>query len=91
MRRHGKTAMSYKTRKIKARRERGRKLSNIRWERDRAHRAALAAIDPVRFEVVLRIVVVDHETSVREIVFYEHDRYTDRKRKLREAGALSLP
>lgn len=83
--------MSYETRKIKAARERGRKLANTRWERDRQRREALAAIDPVRFNVVKRIVVIDRETTAREIVFFEHDRYSDRKRKLRETGALAIP
>jgi hypothetical protein len=77
--------------KIAARSIKARARANRRWELDRQRRAALAAMDPVRFDVVRRIVVIDREITAREIVFYEHDRYTDRKRKLREAGALSLP
>lgn len=67
------------------------KRANTRWDRDREQRAALAAIDPVRFEVVRRLVIIDRETTAREITFYAHDRYADRKRKLRETGALALP
>jgi len=82
--------MSYVTRKIRARSERGKRLANIRWQRDRERRMALAAIDPVRFNVVKRIVVIDRETTAREIVFYAHDRYSDRKRKLRAAHLEAL-
>jgi hypothetical protein len=68
-----------------------RKRANVRWQRDRERREVLAAVDPVRFNVVKRIVVIDQETTAREIVFFDHDRYSDRKRKLRETGALAIP
>ena len=85
--------MSYLTKKIKAATDRARHRANIRWQRDREQRAALAAMDPVRFDgrVVRRIVVIDRETTAREIVFYDFDRYSDRKRKLREGRALAMP
>lgn len=83
--------MSYVTRKIKAARERGKRLANIRWAKDRAIRERIAAIEPANFgrEIVRRIVVIDREEKAREIIFYKFDNYSDRRRKLREFAALS--
>lgn len=83
--------MSYVTRKIKAQRERGRRLANARWDKDRAMRSRLAAIEPSQFTgaIVRRIVVIDREASAFEITFYDFDNYTDRRRKLREVRALA--
>lgn len=84
--------MSYQTRKIRAKRERGRRLANIRWAKDRAMRKRLAELDPIKFtgQLVKRIIVIDHECIAREICFYDFDRYSDRKRKLNHAKALSF-
>ena len=85
--------MPYITRKIKARRELGKRLANIRWDRDRAMRARMAAMDPVKFagHVVKRIIVIEEETTAREICFFDFDTYTDRRRKLRAVHALEIP
>ena len=85
--------MSYQTRKIKAARERGKRLAKARWDKDRAMRDRIAAIEPASFaaEIVRRVVVIDREKAVREIVFYAFDTYSDRRRKLREVRALSIP
>ena len=84
--------MSYETRKIKRARERGRRLAKIRWDRDRAMREAVAKSELAKIDwtVVKRIIVIDREVKAREIVFYAHDRYMDRKRKLNEARALAV-
>ena len=85
--------MTYQTRKIKAARERGRRLANIRWDKERAMRDRIAAIEPANFcgEIVRRVVVIDREKTAREIVFYTFDTYSDRRRKLRDVRALSIP
>jgi len=84
--------MSYLTKKIKAASERGRRRANARWDKDRAMRAVITESDPMKFEgrIVKRIVVIEQETKVREVVFYDFDRYNDRRRKLRAVQALSL-
>ena len=83
--------MSYVTRKIKAARERGRRRARARWDRDRAVRARLAAMEPAQFggRIVRRIVVIDGEVSAREICFFDFDTYSDRRRKIREVRALA--
>ena len=85
--------MSYTTRKIRRASERGTRLANIRWDRDRRMREAVAASELAKLDwtVVKRIVVIERETTVREIVFFACDRYADRVRKLREARALAVP
>jgi hypothetical protein len=56
-------------------------------------RDRIAAIEPASFggEIVRRVVVIDREKSAREIIFYAFDTYSDRRRKLREVRALSIP
>jgi hypothetical protein len=56
-------------------------------------RARIAAIEPASFggEIVRRVVVIDREKAAREIIFYAFDTYSDRRRKLREVRALSIP
>ena len=85
--------MSYQTRKVKAARERGKRRAKARWDKDRAMRDRIAAIEPASFggEIVRRVVVIDREKSAREIIFYAFDTYSDRRRKLREVRALSIP
>lgn len=56
--------------------------------RDAAAQSALAEMD---WTIQRRVIVVDHEETAREIVFFACDRYLDRKRKMREVGALAMP
>ena len=84
--------MSYVTREIKAASRRGRRMAKIRWDRDRERRAVIAAMEPMKFpgRIIKRIVVIEREVAAREIVFYEFDRYSDRKRKLQQVRALAF-
>jgi hypothetical protein len=70
-----------------------RKRANIRWSKDRAMRDRLAEMEPSQFSgrIVRRIVVIENESAAREIIFYDFDTYTDRKRKLNQARALAIP
>jgi len=56
-----------------------------RWELDRERRAHLASIDPVQFSraIVRHIVVIDHETTVREAFIYAFDSRRSATAKLR--------
>jgi hypothetical protein len=56
-----------------------------RWEIDRHRRAALAAMDPMKFsgKIRLRIVVIEAEVCAREIVIYDFDSRRVAARKLR--------
>lgn len=77
--------------KIKAARERGRRLANIRWEKDRAFRAALesdAMKDPARAtgRIVRRVVIIDDESIVREIVRRDYHTERDWRRMKRQCG-----
>jgi len=77
--------MSYQTRKIKAARDRGRRMAARRWEIDRARRETLACIDPMQFPglILRRIVVIDREVAVREAVIYDFDSRRTAAAKLR--------
>jgi len=77
--------MSYETRKIKAARERGRRMATRRWELDRARRARWAAAEPVfsARTIVRRVVVIDRETVVREVTIFADDSLRDARRKIR--------
>jgi hypothetical protein len=50
-------------------------------------------LEPARFtgRIVQRIVVIEREQTAREIVFFDFDTFTDRRRKLREVRALCIP
>ena len=76
---------SFKSRKKQAKRELGRKLAGIRWAKDRERRNKIAALEaesnPSR--IVRRIVVIDNERDVREIVLWSWENWRDWKRKLK--------
>jgi hypothetical protein len=83
---------SFTQRQIRHKRERGRRMAQARWARDRARREALAAAearDPLRVpggRIVRRIVVILYESEVSEIVIREGDSGREINRKLRQAG-----
>lgn len=59
--------------KIQAARERGKRMAAVRWRKDRERRAALEAAEkrnPLRAvgKIVRRVVVIDHESVVKEII-----------------------
>ena len=78
---------------IQARRDRARKMAAARWAADRTRRAAAAKLDPthVGLEIVRRIVVIDHERTVREAVIYATDSSRAVRRKLRAVLAPPRP
>jgi len=79
--------------KIKAASVKARERANARWTKDRAMRDRLAAMEPSRFlgRIVRRVIVIDNETTAREIVLYDFDNYTDRKRKMKTVKELAIP
>ena len=62
-------------RKINRLRKQGQHAANIRWQRDQERRERLAAKDPVDtgIKIARRIIVIDRETDIREVVIYESD------------------
>lgn len=84
---------TFKSRKKQTRRELGRKLAKIRWQRDRERRDKLAAIEaesnPSR--IVRRLVIIDNERDVRELVLWSWETWRDWRRKLKVAQINTLP
>jgi hypothetical protein len=76
----------YIRRKVKAARERGRRMANRRWQLDRQRRNKLAALTaeqcPTR--IVRRIVVIENETMVNEAVFWNFESKRSWRRKERQ-------
>lgn len=58
-----------------------------RWELDRQRRASLAAKDPAFTDlaIIRRIIVIDHESSVKEAVIYSTDSRRAAANKIRRA------
>jgi hypothetical protein len=77
--------VKYQTKKRKAASERARAKARRRWELDRQRRERLAATDPIfaGLQIVRRIVVIDHERTVREAVIYAGDSLREARRKQR--------
>lgn len=67
---------AWTNRQIEAKRERGRRMANVRWEMERARRDRLAqqaATDPLRCvtperKILQRIVVINLESQAMEII-----------------------
>lgn len=77
--------------KIRAASERGKRMAKARWEQDRAFRSALAAEalkDPTRStgKIIRRVVIIDNETTAREIVRRDYHTERDWRRIKRSAG-----
>lgn len=77
--------------KIQAARERGRRMAAARWKKDRAMRDALAAEesrDPFgrTGRIIRRVVIIDAESTVREIVRRDYHTERDWRRMKRAAG-----
>jgi hypothetical protein len=66
--------------------ERGRRMARRRWELDRARRDKLAALtaEQCPSHIVRRVVVIDHEQTVREATFWSFESARYQRRKLRE-------
>lgn len=77
--------MSYRTRKRMAASERGKRMAARRWELDAERRAAINAMNPIKFSgrIIRRVVVIDHEKTAREAVIYDFDSRRSAAAKLR--------
>lgn len=59
-------------------------MAQARWAADRQRRARLAALAPLRHpgRIVRRIVVIDNEITVREVVLFDTDSVREARRKV---------
>ncbi|MDE2104244.1 MAG: hypothetical protein KGL39_43810 [Patescibacteria group bacterium] len=75
----------YIRRKVKAASERGRRMANARWEKERKERdkMALLTAEQCPSRIVRRIVVIDNEATVREATFWSFESRRSWRRKLR--------
>jgi hypothetical protein len=71
--------------------ERGRIMAKRRWELERERRNRLGVLSPEQCPnaIVRRIVVIDNETTVREVVIWSFDSFRSAKRK--ERSVLCSP
>jgi hypothetical protein len=69
--------------------ERGKRMAQARWKRDRERRAALALVTAEQYpsRIVRRIVVIDGELAVREAVIFAWDSRREAARKTRRVLA----
>ena len=79
----------YQRRLQKAASERGKRMVNARWAKERNAREQLAQRDPIQVggKIVERWIRVIGETIVRERAIYEFDLPCDIRRKRRELFA----
>lgn len=65
---------------------RGKRMAAERWQRDRERRDKLAALNPLQYPglIVRRIIVIEHEITVREAIFYDIDSDREARRKFKE-------
>ena len=86
---HGDWKGPFQRRLQKARSDRGRRLANLRWAKDRAERERLAALTAEHFprRIVRRIVVIDNERDVREVTLWNWESARAWKRKERKVLA----
>lgn len=75
----------YHRQRAKEASERGRRMARARWARDRHRRERLAALSPevMPHRILRRIVVIDLERSVREVVIWSFDSVKEAARKVR--------
>ena len=75
----------YELQRIEAARARGRKMARARWRLDRQRRDQLAALSPERYpgRILRRIVVIDDERTVREVILRESDSDREARRKIK--------
>jgi hypothetical protein len=77
--------MGYHQRVTKRLSERGRKMAQARWRKDRERQEALARRDPDPARgIARRIIVIEEERRVREVTIYEDDCLAKARRKVRE-------
>ena len=75
----------YELQRIKAARERGRKMAAARWRIERMRRDQLAALSPEYYpgRILRRIVVIEEERTVREVILRESDSDREARRKIK--------
>lgn len=83
---HGDWKGPYQRRLAKKASERGRRMANARWRKDRREREKLAVLTAEQFprRIVRRIIVIDDERTVREATFWDWESGRDWKRKPRK-------
>ena len=88
---HGDWKGPFDRRLQKSRSERGRRMANARWQRDRERRTALAKVMAEQYpnQILRRIVVIDRERTVREAVIFAWDSAREAARKIRRVLAHS--
>lgn len=83
---------SLSIKRLRAARERGRKMANRRWELDRERRDAIARVekrDPLRVplnQITRRLIVIFDESRVAEVVIRKMDSTREVNRKLAKVG-----
>ena len=67
---------------------RGRAGAAERWRLDGIRRDALAAADPVKFtgKIVRRVIVIENESTVREVAVYDFDSCREARRRIGRLG-----
>jgi hypothetical protein len=63
--------------------QRSREMAATKWRKDRERRAALAASTPPP-KIVRRVIIIDHEITAKEAIFYDTDHEREARRKLRQ-------
>ncbi|MDE2100812.1 MAG: hypothetical protein KGL39_26435 [Patescibacteria group bacterium] len=80
--------------KIKRLSELGRKKANVRWKKDRERRDKFAALTAEKYpsRIARRIIVIDDESRVKEVVIWNFESARSVRRKERKAlsGPISL-
>lgn len=68
-------------------------MANIRWARDRARRAQLAALPPevMPGQISRRIIVIDWEWHAHEIIIRSWDSPAEARRKIRSILDAPIP
>lgn len=81
-------------RKIKRLSELGRQKANARWKKDRERRDKMAALTAEKYQsrIARRIIVIDDESRVKEVVIWNFESAHSVRRKERQAlsGPISL-
>lgn len=77
----------YQRQRAKRASDRGKRMAKARWAKDRARRAALAAVAEDRpqiyaGDIARRVVVIDNERDVREMIVWRWDRPAEVRRKI---------
>ena len=66
-------------------------MNKARWDADRQRREKLAALHPLDYtgRIVLRVIAIRNESTVKEAVIFDTDSDREARRKIRDV--LTLP